>query len=355
MVTSRGRWVGVRGPCAGAVDSRPTAGSRRRLPRGRPAFTGGGTFGRTREAVAALLFRILGDLEVVQDARPVPLGSHQQRAVLAMLVLHAGEIVPAERLIDGLWGDAPPATAAKTVQVYVSRLRHALGAPDVIATRDHGYALHAGRADVDLAIFERLTAEARAASAAGDADQAAAALREGLALWRGDPLAEFAGEPFARPEIGRLQELRLEALELRAEADLALGRHAALAGELQRLADDHPYRERLHELLMLALYRCGRQSDALAAYRRTRAQLVDELGIEPGPALRELHEAILRQDPGLDAPAAPPPPGAEAPAPAPHRRRRLTALAAVGALAGGVGLVALVLGDRTDHASATVA
>jgi DNA-binding SARP family transcriptional activator/ABC-type oligopeptide transport system substrate-binding subunit/DNA-binding beta-propeller fold protein YncE len=305
--------------------------------------------------VTAVLFRILGDLEVVQDGRPVRLGSHQQRAVLAMLVLHVGEVVTVEHLIDGLWGDEPPATAGKVVQVYVSRLRHALAVDDIIGTRDRGYVLHADNGQVDLAIFEQTTEEGRTAFAAGDAERAASLLSDGLALWRGPPLAEFAAEPFGRHEIGRLEELRLAALELRIEADLAAGRHAAVVAELDRLTAEHPYRERLHGLQMLALYRCGRQSDALEAYRRTRALLVDELGLEPSGALRNLHEEILRQDPVLAAPAMEHP-AARPAAPPPTatsrwHRRGAVALAAL-ALAGGVTSVALVLGDRTEPAAA---
>jgi YVTN family beta-propeller protein len=300
-------------------------------------------------------FRILGELEVLHDGAPVALGSHQQRAVLAMLVLHAGEVVPATRLIDGLWGDAPPPTAAKTVQVYVSRLRHALASEDLIATRDGGYILRAGRDDVDLGVFERRVAGARAFFEAGDPRRAAALLSDGLAIWRGPPLQEFAREPFGREEIGRLEELRLAAVELRIDADLGAGRHAEVVAELDRLTAQHPYRERLHGLGMLALYRCGRQSDALAAYRRTHTRLVDDLGIEPGRELRDLHDAILRQDPALGAPVPPDKPASREPAAAAgaasRRHGRAIAVLAGLALAGGVATVVLVLGDATKRAT----
>jgi YVTN family beta-propeller protein len=310
-----------------------------------------------------MLFRILGDLEVVQDARRVPLGSHQQRAVLAMLVLRAGEVVPAARLIDGLWGDAPPPTGAKTVQVYVSRLRQALTGDGVIATRDHGYLLRADPDDVDLGVFEQRVTAARAAFADGDVDRASALLRDGLALWRGPPLQEFADEPFGREEIGRLEELRLAALELRIDADLARGRHAEVVAELERLAAQHPYRERVHALRMLALYRCGRQSDALDAYRALRTRLVDDLGIEPSRPLRDLHDEVLRQDPVLAPPverAAAVPAAADDEVPARAATssawRRRGALVLAGAAVGvGIAAVAFVLGDRTPRAAATVA
>ena len=216
----------------------------------------------------------------------------------------------ADRLIDGIWGDEPPARAAKTVQVYVSRLRKALAAvagsaaDDVIVTREHGYALHVDPEQVDAAVFERLLAEGRRELAEGAFALAAERLNEALALWRGPALADFTFDRWAAEEIARLEELRLEALEARIDADLELGRHAALVAELEVLIARHPLREHLRRQLMLALYRGGRQSEALAVFHETRGVLVDELGLEPGPALRARHEAILRQDPALDASAA---------------------------------------------------
>jgi YVTN family beta-propeller protein len=260
-------------------------------------------------------FRVLGDLAVQHDHRAISLGAHQQRALLAILVVNAGEVVTADRLIDGIWGDEPPARAAKTVQVYVSRLRKALAAgagaaaDDVIVTRDHGYALHVDPDQVDAAVFERLLAEGRRELADGAFALAAERLNEALALWRGPALSDFTFDAWAAEEIARLEELRLEALESRIDADLELGRHAALVAELEALIARHPLREHLRGQLMLALYRGGRQSDALAVFKETRRVLVDELGLEPGPALRARHEAILRQDPALDA-SAPLPPSA---------------------------------------------
>jgi YVTN family beta-propeller protein len=249
-------------------------------------------------------FRVLGDLEVRHQGEAIPLGAHQQRAVLAMLVLYAGEVVSGDRLMDELWGDEPPARAAKTVQVYVSRLRKALtGAggtsSDPIVTRDHGYVLRVDPAQVDLRVFERLLDEGRRAHAERAFERAGDVLREALALWRGPPLADFTFDAFAAREIARLEELRLEALELRIDADLELGRHAALVAELEMLTAQHPLRERLCAQRMLALYRSGRQSEALALYAATRRLLVDELGIEPSAVLRELQQAMLRQDPAL--------------------------------------------------------
>jgi DNA-binding SARP family transcriptional activator len=250
-------------------------------------------------------FRILGDLEVWHAGEAIPLGAHQQRAVLALLVLHAGEIVSSDRLIDELWGDDPPAQAAKTIQVYVSRLRKALRANgggasgEPILTRDHGYVLRADPDRVDARVFELLLDEGRRAAGDRDHRRAAALLERALGLWRGPPLADFTFDAFAAREIARLQELRLEALEARIDADLELGRHAALVAELEALTAEHPMRERLCSQRMLALYRCGRQPEALAVYRQAREVLVEELGIEPSPALRELEQAVLRQDQAL--------------------------------------------------------
>jgi len=248
-------------------------------------------------------FRILGPLEVRSEHGAVALAGRKPRAVLAVLLLNANEPVSPERLAVALWGEDAPAGAAKTVQVHVSRLRKALGDPDIVTTTPAGYRLRLDGAELDADRFERHVEDGCRALAAGQPEQAGTILREALALWRGPPLADLAFEPFAQPEIARLEEQRLSALEVRVEADLAAGRHAALVGELQQLVGLHGTRERLAGQLMLALYRCGRQTEALGAYRDARRMLVAEVGVEPGPGLRDLHEAVLRQDASLDAPA----------------------------------------------------
>jgi len=242
----------------------------------------------------AVEFRLLGPLEVRAGDVPLPLGGRKQRAVLARLLLDANRVVPLERLVDDLWGESPPETVVPTVQVYVSRLRKVLPS-GVVVTRPPGYMLAAESAAIDLARFERLVGEARGA----DAARTSVLLREALELWRGPALAEFDEEPFARLERERLEQLRLEAVEARIDADLALGRHTELVGELEALAALQPHRERLHAQLVLALYRSGRQADALAAYRHVRAAL-DELGLEPSRTLRQLEQRVLRQDSALD-------------------------------------------------------
>ena len=247
---------------------------------------------------------MLGPLEVLEGKRPVGLAGARQRAVLTYLLIHRGEAVSVDRIVDALWGESPPATATKTVQVYVSRLRKLLGA-EALVTRGGGYALVAGPDSVDADRFERLAGEGRELLAAGDAAGAAVRLREALDLWRGEALADFAYESFARTEATRLEELRLGALEDRIDAELALARHAALVPELEALVDEHPTRERLRGQLMLALYRSGRQADALEAYREGQVSLAEELGLEPGPELQRLERAILSQDPELDRPSPP--------------------------------------------------
>ena len=243
-------------------------------------------------------FLILGPLEVREQDRVVSLGGTRQRALLAILLTRANQVVSKSRLIDELWGEEPPETAANVLQVYVSRLRKVLP-PELLLTRSPGYVLRLDPAQLDLHRFERLVEQAGETLAAGVAEAAASTLREALALWRGPAFADFVERPFARAEAARLDELRLTALERRIEADLALGRHGELVGELKALIDEHPLRERLRGQLMLALYRSGRQAEALDVYRETRRRLVGELGIEPGPALHELEQAILRQDPAL--------------------------------------------------------
>jgi DNA-binding SARP family transcriptional activator len=243
-------------------------------------------------------FRILGPLEAEQDGRLVPLGGRKQRALLALLLLHANGVVPRDRLIDEIWGDEPPETARTALQVYVSQLRKALGG-ERIETRAPGYRVRTEPGALDLERFERLVGEGRDALAGGDAERSADALREALALWRGTPLAELGAVPFAQRECLRLEELRLAALEERVEADLQLGRHARLVPELEGLVREHPLRERLRGQLMLALYRCGRQADALEVYRSGRRLLDEELGLQPSDELQRLERAILNHDPSL--------------------------------------------------------
>jgi DNA-binding SARP family transcriptional activator len=248
-------------------------------------------------------FRLLGPLEVSEQDRVLVLGGNKQRSLLALLLLHANEVVATERLIGELWGEAPPATVAKSVQSYVMRLRRRLG-PERLSTRPPGYVLHVAPDELDLAVFERLRGEASRAEPA----RAAAKLRDALALWRGPALADFAYEPFAQTAIARLEELRLAALEQRIDADLACGRQADLVGELEALIVVHPLRERLRGQLMLALYRAGRQAEALHGYRAFRRELMEELGLEPGEELRRLERAILQHDPELEGSQHPRPP-----------------------------------------------
>jgi DNA-binding SARP family transcriptional activator len=247
-------------------------------------------------------FQLLGPLEVRSQGRALPLGGPKQRAVLAMLLLQPGEVVSTDRLIDELWGERPPKTVDAYIQNCISRLRGALGR-DVIETRRPGYVLRADPSSIDAVRFERAVEAARTL----DPPERAQALREALGLWRGAPLADLAFEAFAQGEIGRLEELRLGALEERLEAELELGRHADVLAELTALANRYPARERLRYLQMLALYRSGRQREALRAYQETRRELVEELGLEPGEKLRALEGMIIRQDPALggDAVVAP--------------------------------------------------
>jgi DNA-binding SARP family transcriptional activator len=250
-------------------------------------------------------FRILGPLEVRHEGRPLRIGGAKERALLVLLLLHADEPVSVDRLIDELWGESPPATARKSLQVRVAVLRRALRG-DVLITRGDAYLIRLQPDQLDLRRFEQMLADGSDALAAGDAHVAITVLREALALWRGPALADFAYESFAQVAITRLEELRLHALELRIEAQLDLSLHAEVIAELEELVAVHPSRERLRGLLMLALYRDGRQTEALDLYRRTREELVAELAIEPGPALQKLQQAILRQDSSLAAPPAAP-------------------------------------------------
>jgi YVTN family beta-propeller protein len=249
-------------------------------------------------------FRILGPLQVFDGDAEVQLGSPKERALLAVLLLHAGAVVSRERLIDELWGESPPATAAKALNVHVSQLRKSLArnGHDPIATDAPGYALRIDPDLLDVARFERLVAEARSQVASGQTQSARELFQAALALWRGPPLAGVELESVARSEIGRLEGLRLSALMDRIDCDLALGLHEPVIGELEALVADHPLHERLRGQYMLALYRAGRQADALGAYQDARATLVQELGLEPSAALQRLERGILNHDPALELP-----------------------------------------------------
>ena len=247
-----------------------------------------------------LEFRVLGPLEVGADRGPLRLGGPKQRATLAILLLSANRVVSIDRLADDLYAGDPPVTAVTQVQRQISELRKTLGSPSSIGTRAPGYVIHLEPEQLDLDHFERLTGDAGRALHRGEARVAADLLHDALGLWRGEPLADVAGEPFAAAAVQRLTEIRLFALELRIEAELALGRHLELIPELEELVAAEPLRERLRAQLMLALYRSGRQAEALDAYRAARETLVGELGIEPTPALRRLERAILAQEPSLD-------------------------------------------------------
>ena len=274
---------------------------------------------KRRASVGPVQLRILGPLEASDEGRALEIGPGRPRALLLLLLLHEGELVSTDKLIDELWGERPPPTASKALQGYVSQLRRAL--PDgAIETRGSGYALRP--VDSDRAEFERLIASARGLSPR----EATRTLRTALGLWRGRALEDVAYELWAQTEAARLEELRQVALEERIAAELELGEHAHVVPELESLVARHPLRERLHALLMLALYRSGRQADALEAFATARRRLTDELGIEPGPELRELQRRILEQDPEL----------APRPSPLEAVRRRAPWLV----LAGGLTIVA---------------
>lgn len=266
------------------------------------------------ETGAPAEFRILGPLEIVRGSVAVPLAGTRQRALLALLLLNANETVSVERIIDELWGEEPPETGAKAVQVRVSQLRRALAAggleEPVIVTQGGGYVAEVGPGQLDALRFERLVEAGEQALADGHAVRAAELLREALALWRGAPLAEFRDAPFARTAASRLEELNLTALARRIDADLERGMSEAVIAELEELVGRYPYREGLRRRLMLALYRAGRQADALGVYHAARHALLDGLGLEPGRELHQLEQSILRQDPALEV--ARPPGGAGA-------------------------------------------
>jgi ABC-type transport system substrate-binding protein/DNA-binding SARP family transcriptional activator len=314
-------------------------------------------------------FAVLGPLEVRLDGAPAPIGGPKQRALLAMLLCNANRVVPRDRLIAELNPDRcpEPPSADRLLRVQISRLRKALavnGDEPRLVARPGGYLLRVEAGELDLDEFQTLVRTGRHAVAKGEPEQAAATLREAESLWRGRPLADLDGEPFTRIEIPRLEELYAAAVEDRIEAELALGRHAALCGELEALVAEHPLRERLRGQLMVALYRSGRQAEALANYRAARAQLAGELGLEPGPQLRQLQRAILRQDPSLDldetrqpsssitvaenAPRTPPRQPVARTGLSGHRPRlRLAAVVAV--IAAAVTALAFVVGLGTTH------
>jgi DNA-binding SARP family transcriptional activator/Tol biopolymer transport system component len=243
-------------------------------------------------------YRILGPLEIWDGDHALALRGLKPRALLADLLIHGGEVLSTDRLIDDLWGESPPDTALSGLQVYVSKLRKLLGTSEgsSLVTRPPGYVLQIRPGDLDLHLFERLAEQGRQALAEQDAARASARFGEALNLYRGEPLSDFAYEPFAQATIERLKELKLSVVEERIDANLALGRHRELIPELEAVSKAHPLRERLRCELMLALYRSGRQADALAVYQQARAVLADELGIDPGPELRRLEKAILEQD-----------------------------------------------------------
>ena len=247
-------------------------------------------------AEVVLEFGILGPLEVRSATGPIPLGGAKTRALLAALLLERNRPVDPERLALALWGEDAAHSSGGALRVQISRLRALLGDTGVLVATAAGYELRVAPGAVDEDRFETLVAKGRAASRP---DEAGAYLRAALELWRGPALADVAAESFAQSAIARLEEQRLDALEARLDADLAAGRHDILVPELQQLTRTYPLRERLHRQLMLALYRSERQADALAAYRAVRTRLAEELGLEPGPALRDLERAILAQDPAL--------------------------------------------------------
>ena len=296
-------------------------------------------------------YRVLGPLEVVDNGRDVAVAAGKRRALLVLLILNRNVVVPADRLIEELWAGRPPPTAAKSLQVHVSQLRKELvttGANGTsLLTRAGGYVLEVAPDSLDVARFERAVAEGEQALSDGRPHDAAARLREGLALWRGPPLVDFAYEPFAQEEIARLEEARLAALEDRIEADLVLGRHRAVVSELEGLIAAHPLRERLRGQLMVALYRCGRRADALETYRDGRRRSIEELGLEPGAELRELEAGILADSPGLAAP-----PTSAVPLRAARRGPLVLAIAGL-LLAGGVAGAFLRSNDGGDAPEAT--
>lgn len=291
-------------------------------------------------------FRLLGPLEVAESGQALSLGGSRARALLALLLLHRNEVVAVDRIVDALWECPPPKSAEQIVRVYVSNLRKTLeasgkdGPPQVLVTHGSGYMLRIDSAQVDVDRFDALRTEGRRLLEAGDVSRAADTLGEALSLWRGPSLQDFAYERFAQAEIARLEELRLETLEERFDAELAAGRSSELVADLERLVEANPLRERARAQLMLALYRSGRQADALDTYRRGRRLFAAELGLEPGEALRQLETRILQQDPGLARPGAPQPPPKT---PDTSRRSRRLPVIAIAVAVVGLALVAGVL------------
>ena len=295
-------------------------------------------------------FRILGALEVADGGRPLPIAGSKQRALLAILLLHANAVVSRDRLIDELWGASPPETAQTALQVHVSQLRKALGRERIV-TRAPGYLVHVEPGELDLERFEQLVGDARGTGAA----ETAAALREALSVWRGPPLADLDGS-VAQQERGRLEEQRLLAVEQRLDAELELGLHAELVPELEALVREDPLRERRRAQLMLALYRSGRQTDALEVYSKGRRLLADELGLEPGDELRRLEKAILAHDPSVAAAAQSVERRASVePAPSAGRRRLSRRVAVLGALVVAAAVAALVAELTSGSGSTPVA
>jgi len=270
---------------------------------GRLAAAGGGWRSWGQEDLVE--FGLLGPLVIRAGGSPVVISAGKQRVLLAALLLRANQVVPAAGLAGFIWEGRPPGTARVTLQNYVKRLRQALGPAgyERIVTRPAGYLIQVEPGELDVARFTQLATAGRTAARAGSWKRAAAQLGEALGLWRGVPLADVPSAALHRSEVPRLAELRLEAAEARAEAELQLGRHAGIVGELAGLVAAEPLRERLAELLMLALYRSGQQAAALAVYRQARRALVEQVGIEPGPGLREMNQKILLSDPGLRLPA----------------------------------------------------
>ena len=300
----------------------------------------------------ATQFGLLGPLLVRRGEVTLPVAPGKQRAVLAALLLSAGRVVSLDELTDVLWGAAPPPSARVSVQNHVMRLRKALGDGTRIRTHPHGYQIRVNDSDLDVSRFEAHLAAARTAARDGSWDAAAGQAQAGLALWRGEPLAGVESDLLASRDVPRLAELRLQAVEVRLDADLRLGRHAEVISELRHLAGAHPLRERLHGLLMLALYRDGRQAEALAAYARARQVLIDELGTEPGTGLRELQRQILNADPALDLPVQAP--GA-ADSPAPSVPRQLPpALSGFTGRSAELAALTRILDDASEDSPGTV-
>jgi DNA-binding SARP family transcriptional activator len=295
-------------------------------------------------------FRILGPLEVLDGGRPVAIAGSKRRALLVLLLLHANEVVRGDRLIDELWGEDAPRNAHAALHNHVSRLRKDVGG-DVLGRREWGYVLRVRPDALDLQAFEQVVVDAEPLPAR----ERSAKLAEALALWRGPPLADLASEPGLQNEIGRLEELRLSTLEHRIDADLEAGRNADLIAEIEALIAAEPLREHLRAQLILALYRAGRQAEALEVYRETRRLLSDELGLEPSPALKELEKAVLRQDPAIAVPASVP---AVERMPGRSRfskRTLLLGLLTVGLLVGGMGAALALTSGRVQHASLNAA